>query len=62
MEISGAAAIVTGAGSGLGAETARALAKAGAKVAALDLDGAKARSVAEEIKGVGVPCDVASAD
>jgi NAD(P)-dependent dehydrogenase (short-subunit alcohol dehydrogenase family) len=62
MEISGAAAIVTGAGSGLGAETARALAKAGAKVAALDLDGAKARSVAEEIKGVGIPCDVASAD
>ena len=61
MEISGAAAIVTGGGSGLGAETARMLAKAGAKVAVLDLDAVKARSVAEEISGLGIPCDVASA-
>ena len=62
MEISGAAAIVTGGGSGLGAETARMLAKAGAKVAVLDLDAVKARSVAEEISGLGIPCDVASAE
>ena len=42
MDVKGQAAIVTGAGSGLGAETARFLAKAGAKVAVLDLDGAAA--------------------
>ncbi len=44
MDPKGHAAIVTGAASGLGAETAAALAKAGAKVACLDvnIDGAKA--------------------
>src|SRR5438093_10708337 len=62
MEISGAAAIVTGGGSGLGAEAARMLAKTGAKVAILDLDGAKAESIAKEIGGVGFACDVASAE
>lgn len=62
MDVSGAAAIVTGGGSGLGAEVARLLAKAGAKVAVLDVDGAKARSVAEETGGVAMACDVTSAD
>ena len=38
MNISGHAAVVTGAGSGMGAETARFLAAQGAKVALLDLD------------------------
>ena len=37
MDINGHAAIVTGAASGLGAATARALAAAGAKVAVLDV-------------------------
>jgi NAD(P)-dependent dehydrogenase (short-subunit alcohol dehydrogenase family) len=60
MEISGTPAIVTGAGSGLGAETARMLAKAGAKVAVLDIDGGRARAVADDIGGLGLPCDVAS--
>ena len=43
MDPKGHAAIVTGAASGLGAETAAQLAKAGVKVACLDinLDGAK---------------------
>ena len=62
MEISGTAAIVTGGGSGLGAETARILAKAGAKVAVLDLDGAKADGIARELGGIGIACDVASAE
>jgi NAD(P)-dependent dehydrogenase (short-subunit alcohol dehydrogenase family) len=62
MEISGAAAIVSGGGSGLGAEAARMLARTGAKVAVLDLDSARARLVAEEIGGVGFACDVASAE
>jgi NAD(P)-dependent dehydrogenase (short-subunit alcohol dehydrogenase family) len=60
MEISGTPAIVTGAGSGLGAETARMLAKAGAKVAVLDIDGGRARALADDIGGLGLPCDVAN--
>jgi NAD(P)-dependent dehydrogenase (short-subunit alcohol dehydrogenase family) len=58
MDISGIAAVVTGAGSGLGAATARALAKRGAMVAVLDisLDGASA--VANEIGGLAFACDV----
>jgi NAD(P)-dependent dehydrogenase (short-subunit alcohol dehydrogenase family) len=62
VEISGTAAVVTGGGSGLGAETARMLAQAGAKVAVLDLDDAKAGAVAEEIGGIGLACDVGSAE
>jgi NAD(P)-dependent dehydrogenase (short-subunit alcohol dehydrogenase family) len=61
MKISGHGAIVTGGGSGLGAETARHLAKAGAKVCLLDLDGDKAAAVAAEIGGLGIACDVADA-
>jgi NAD(P)-dependent dehydrogenase (short-subunit alcohol dehydrogenase family) len=62
MDPKGHAAIVTGAASGLGAETAAALAKAGAKVACLDvnLDGAK--EMASKIGGIAVRCDVTSAD
>jgi NAD(P)-dependent dehydrogenase (short-subunit alcohol dehydrogenase family) len=62
MDPKGHAAIVTGAASGLGAETAALLAKAGAKVACLDvnLDGAK--QTAGQIGGIAVQCDVTSAD
>jgi NAD(P)-dependent dehydrogenase (short-subunit alcohol dehydrogenase family) len=59
MQIKGHAAIVTGGGSGLGAATARALAAAGAKVAVLDINEAAAKSVAAEIGGTAVPCNVA---
>jgi len=62
MDVSGHGAIVTGGGSGLGAETARHLAKAGAKVCVLDLDGDKAAAVAAEIGGLGIACDVAGAE
>jgi NAD(P)-dependent dehydrogenase (short-subunit alcohol dehydrogenase family) len=58
MEIKGQAAIVTGAASGLGAATARALAAAGARVAVLDVNDKAAAEVAAEIKGVAVNCDV----
>ncbi|MEA2781698.1 MAG: hypothetical protein QOK29_3242, partial [Rhodospirillaceae bacterium] len=61
MEIKGQAAIVTGAGSGIGAETARRLAEAGAKVAVLDINKAGAEAVAREIGGLALECDVASA-
>jgi len=61
MELRGHAAIVTGGGSGLGAETARHLARAGAKVAVLDVNAAAAEAVAREIGGSAVACDVADA-
>ncbi|MEE9561363.1 MAG: SDR family NAD(P)-dependent oxidoreductase [Acidiferrobacterales bacterium] len=61
MDVKGCAAIVTGGGSGMGAETGRFLAAAGAKVALLDvnLDGAK--QVAGEIGGLALECNVADA-
>ena len=62
MNIQGQAAIVTGGASGLGAQTARELARRGAKVAVLDRNGAGARAVAEEIGGVGLECDIAVTD
>jgi len=61
MEIKGEAAIVTGGGSGIGADVARHLAKAGAKVAVLDLNRAGAEAVAKEIGGLGLECDIANA-
>jgi len=61
MDITGLSAIVTGGGSGLGAETARQLAAAGAKVTVLDIDGAAAAAVGAEVGGLGLACDVASA-
>ena len=59
MELRGHAAIVTGGGSGLGAATARALAKAGAKVAVLDINEENAKKIAAEIGGTAIKCDVA---
>ena len=51
--------MVTGAASGLGAETARYLAEAGAKVTVIDIDGPGVQKVADEIGGLAIPCDVA---
>ena len=62
MDINGQAAIVTGAASGLGAATARALAAAGAKVAVLDVNEQAALKVANAIGGLVAPCDVASSE
>ncbi|WP_422369421.1 SDR family NAD(P)-dependent oxidoreductase [Pelagibius sp.] len=62
MDVKELAAIVTGGGSGLGAETARHLAAAGAKVTVLDLNGEAAEAVAKEIGGLGLACDVSSAE
>src|SRR5215831_13298052 len=61
MQLKGVAALVTGGGSGLGAATARALAKSGAKVAVLDINEGNAQKIAQEIGGVAVACDVADA-
>lgn len=62
MDINGQAAIVTGAASGLGAATARALAAAGAKVTVLDVNEQAALTVANTIGGLVAPCDVASSE
>jgi len=62
MDVTGQAAVVTGGGSGLGAATAAHLARAGAKVAVLDINLAAAQATAAEIGGVAVACDVADAD
>ena len=60
MDINGLSAIVTGGGSGLGAETARQLAAKGAKVALLDVNMEGANAVASEIGGLAIECDVTS--
>jgi NAD(P)-dependent dehydrogenase (short-subunit alcohol dehydrogenase family) len=59
MDLWGCSAVVTGAASGLGAETARYLAEAGAKVTVIDIDGPGVQKVADEIGGLAIPCDVA---
>lgn len=61
MNLAGHAAIVTGAGSGLGAATAERLQKAGAKVAILDVNIAHAQEVAARLGGLAIHCDVSDA-
>lgn len=61
MKLENLTAIVTGGASGLGAETARQLAASGAKVALLDLNMELAQSVAKEIGGIPIQCDVSDA-
>ena len=60
MEIKDTSAIVTGGASGLGEATARLLARLGAKVAILDLNGDRATEVAGEIGGIGIKTDTSS--
>jgi NAD(P)-dependent dehydrogenase (short-subunit alcohol dehydrogenase family) len=62
MQIEGQSAIVTGGGSGLGAQTARELARRGARVAVLDINAEHAQAVAAEIGGIGLKCDITSAE
>jgi NAD(P)-dependent dehydrogenase (short-subunit alcohol dehydrogenase family) len=60
MQVQGQAALVTGGASGLGAETARQLARDGARVAVLDLNIEAAEALAKEIGGLAVACDISS--
>lgn len=53
-EYSGRTAVITGAGSGLGAAMADVFAGAGAKLALLDIDGERAEAKAAELRGRGV--------
>lgn len=61
MQVTGKAALVTGAGSGLGAATARMLSERGARVALLDMDLDATRTQAEPIGGLALACDVTDA-
>src|SRR5271166_4433216 len=61
MDINGHAAVVTGGASGLGAATASALARAGAKVTCMDVNLDGARKVAAGIGGLAVACNVTDA-
>lgn len=58
MRTEGAAAIVTGGGSGLGAATAKYLGERGAKVALLDRDAKSIASIAKSCGGLPLECDV----
>jgi NAD(P)-dependent dehydrogenase (short-subunit alcohol dehydrogenase family) len=61
MDISQTISVVTGAGSGMGAETARQLARSGSKVILLDQNFEAATKVAAEIKGIAIACNVSNA-
>jgi NAD(P)-dependent dehydrogenase (short-subunit alcohol dehydrogenase family) len=66
-ELAGRVAVITGAGSGLGAAIAAALAGAGMRVAALDIDGTAAEATAARVRAAGGDAiarrvDVASRD
>jgi NAD(P)-dependent dehydrogenase (short-subunit alcohol dehydrogenase family) len=60
MKLEGCAAVVTGGASGLGAATARALAKEGVKVALFDMNAEKGEAVAAEVGGVFCNVNVTS--
>lgn len=60
LDLSGVPAIVTGGGSGLGAATARALSRKGAKVTVFDISRDNVERVAAEIQGISPLADVSS--
>ena len=59
VDLTGRSALVTGAASGIGRACARRLARAGAEVIVLDLDGDGARRVAGELGGRAIQADLA---
>ena len=62
MDLNGVTALVTGAGSGMGAATAKALAERGARVAVVDLNLESAQQTADSIKGLALGADVSSGE
>lgn len=60
--LTGARALITGGGSGIGAATARAMARAGAVVAVVDLNADNAKAVASEVDGLAFAADVTDYD
>ena len=62
MELAGTSAIITGGASGIGAASARALTKRGARCVLIDLNDELGESLASEISGLYVRADVADPD
>jgi 3-oxoacyl-[acyl-carrier protein] reductase len=62
MRLAGKTALVTGAGSGFGAGIARKLAAEGAQVWCADINGDAAQTIANELSGTAITCDVGSAE
>lgn len=62
MRLQGRRILITGAASGIGAETARLFVREGARVALIDRDEDRLASVAGEVDGAHVAADVADAD
>jgi len=60
MRLTGKTAIVTGGGSGFGAGIARKFASEGARVFVVDLNGDAATTIADEVGGTPIECDVAA--
>lgn len=60
MDLSNRVAVITGAASGIGAACARAFAAQGARVAVVDINAAGADTVAREIGGLAIACDIGS--
>jgi len=58
MELAGKVAVVTGGASGIGRALCRRFAAEGASVVVADVDAPGAAAVAQEIKGLAVPCDM----
>ena len=62
MQIKNNAVLISGGGSGMGAETARQMASQGARVAILYINLEAAQAVATEIGGIALACDITSAE
>ena len=62
MELAGTSAIITGGASGIGAASARALTKRGARCVLIDLNDELGEALASELSGLYVRADVASPD
>src|SRR5215212_8413113 len=60
VDLTGRSALVTGAASGIGRACAEKLARAGATVTVLDLDGEAAKKVADEIGGEAQQADLSN--
>ena len=55
-------AVITGAGSGIGAATARRFAEEGAKIVAVDMDTVSGQAIADELGGIFIKADVTVAE